>query len=104
MGKLNKVNLRNITQIAALVAVSRLNSQMLTEIMIVLPVETSGYASYFRDKWTWDIIRTARYNTKERMFKNNHKISFHLHIIITISVTVLSPCKKYWENTTLRHW
>jgi hypothetical protein len=52
MGKLNKVNLRNITQIAALVAVSRLNSQMLTEIMIVLPVETSGYASYFRDKWT----------------------------------------------------
>jgi hypothetical protein len=78
MGKVNKANLCNIPEIAALVALSRFYSQMINDIMTVLPLKSSGYANYFRDKWTWDVIRSARSNTQERMSKNNHKISFYI--------------------------
>jgi len=52
MGKVNKANLCSLPEIAAQIAMSRFYSQIITDIMMVLPLETSGYASSFRHKWS----------------------------------------------------
>jgi len=52
MGKVNKANLCSLPEIAAQIAMNRFYSQIITDIMMVLQVETSAYASSFRHKRT----------------------------------------------------
>jgi hypothetical protein len=48
MGKVNNANLFSLPEIAAQIVMNRFYSQIITDIMMVLQVETSGYASSFR--------------------------------------------------------
>jgi len=45
---MNKANLCSWPEIAILIAMSRFYSHIITDIIMVLPVETFGYASSFR--------------------------------------------------------
>ena len=52
MGKVNKANFCSLPEIAAQIAMNRFYSQIITDTMMVLLLETSGYTSSLHHKWT----------------------------------------------------